>query len=125
VNLSVLPTLGRNFRPVWRKNSAAEEKSKTDKSAAKFSQKELIRVLTHQQFCCFHISLIQTLIDPGPIILKNVDNTCRRAKKCLKGLFTGKQTNALVNVYYIILAPVGVILEHLRCPENVGFCYSM
>jgi hypothetical protein len=53
--------------------------------------------------------------------LKNVDNTCRRAKKCLKGLFTGKQTNALVNVYYIILAPVGVILEHLRCPENVWF----
>jgi hypothetical protein len=42
-----------------------------------------------------------------------------------KGLFIGKQTNALVNVYYIILAPVSVILEHLRCPENVGFCYSM
>ncbi len=42
-----------------------------------------------------------------------------------EGLFIGKQTNALVNVYYIILAPVGVILEHLRCPENVGFCYSM
>jgi hypothetical protein len=42
-----------------------------------------------------------------------------------KGLFIGKQTNALVNVYYIILAPFGVILEYLRCPENVGFCYSM
>jgi hypothetical protein len=42
-----------------------------------------------------------------------------------KVLFIGKQTNALVNVYYIILAPVGVILEHLPCPENFGFCYSM
>ncbi len=28
VNLSVLPTLGRTYRPVMRKNSAAEEKSK-------------------------------------------------------------------------------------------------
>jgi hypothetical protein len=42
-----------------------------------------------------------------------------------KGLFIGKQTNALVSVCLLIHAPVGVILEYLRCPENFGFCYSV
>jgi hypothetical protein len=65
----------------------------------------------------------------GPIILKNVDNTRRRAnkyrKRFPKAFFIGKQTNALVSICLLIHAPIGVILEHLRCPENVGFCYSM
>ncbi len=41
------------------------------------------------------------------------------------GLFIGKQTNALVSICLLIHAPVSVILKYLRCPENVGFCYSV
>ncbi len=37
-----------------------------------------------------------------------------------------READKCFGIYNLLIhAPVGVILKYLRCPENVGFCYSM